>query len=193
MAGKKGSVSNADFLRSMQASTQKATEEVSDTLKKVSKRSTIGKDRKELEYRDIGEMQPAPADWNRYPLLKNDQPDRYLELKMSIYVRGIESPLILWEKDGKTMILAGHNRWEICREIIEECKNESGFDEQKFRILPCFVYEDDEITEEQAKEIINDTNLYRDFSKLPNKVKIQITRDRLEVYKRRRYAKGEYL
>lgn len=191
MAGKKGSVSNADFLRSMQASTQKATEEVSDTLKKVSKRSTIGKDRKELEYRDIGEMQPAPADWNRYPLLKNDQPDRYLELKMSIYVRGIESPLILWEKDGKTMILAGHNRWEICREIIEECKNESGFDEQKFRILPCFVYEDDEITEEQAKEIINDTNLYRDFSKLPNKVKIQITRDRLEVYKRRRYAKGE--
>lgn len=191
MAGKRGSVSNTDFLRGVQVSTQKATAEVSDTLKKVSKRSTVGKDRKELEYRDIEDMQPAPVDWNRYPLLKNDQPDRYLELKMSIYARGIESPLILWEKDGKTMILAGHNRWGICREIIEECQGESGFDEQKFRLLPCFVYEDDEITEEQAKEIINDTNLYRDFSKLPNKVKIQITRDRMEVYKRRRYAKGE--
>lgn len=191
MAGKKGSVSNDAFLRSMQANTQKATEEVSETLKKVSVRSAVGKGRKELEYRDIGEMRPAPADWNRYPLLKNDQPERYLELKMSIYERGIENPLVLWERNGEVMILAGHNRREICREIIEECQDESGFDEQKFRFLPCVVYEDDEITEEQAKEIINDTNLYRDFSKLPNKIKIQITKDRMEVYKRRRYAKGE--
>lgn len=191
MAGKKGNVSNDAFLRSMQANTQKATAAVSETLKRVSVRSAVGKERKELEYRDIEEMKPAPTDWNRYPLLRNDQPDRYLELKMSIYERGIENPLILWERDGETIILAGHNRWEICREIIEECQGESGFDEQKFRLLPCVVYEDDEITEEQAREIINDTNLYRDFSKLPNKVKIQITKDRMEVYKRRRYAKGE--
>ncbi len=191
MAGKKGIVSNDAFLRSMQANTQKATEEVSETLKKVSVRSAVGKGRKELEYRDIEEMKPAPTDWNRYPLLKNDQPERYLELKMSIYERGIENPLVLWERNGEIMILAGHNRWEICREIIDECQTESSFDEQKFRLLPCIVYEDDEITEEQAKEIINDTNLYRDFSKLPNKIKIQITKDRMEVYKRRRYAKGE--
>lgn len=191
MAGKKGNVSNDAFLRSMQANTQRATREVSETLKNVSVRSAVGNGRKTMEYRDIDEMTSAPADWNRYPLLKNDQPDRYLELKMSIYERGIENPLVLWEHEGKLMILAGHNRREICREIISECREENDFDEQKFRFLPCIVYEEDEITEEQAKDIINDTNLYRDFSKLPNKVKIQITKERMEVYKRRRYAKGE--
>lgn len=191
MAGKKGTVSNNDFLKSMQANTQQATKAVSETLKSVSVRSAVGKDRKVLEYRDVEEMRPAPADWNRYPLLKDDQPERYLELKMSIYERGIENPLVLWERHGESVILAGHNRREICREIMDECRDENGFDEKKFRFLPCIVYGEDEITEEQAKEIINDTNLYRDFSKLPNKIKIQITMERMEVYKRRRYAKGE--
>ena len=191
MAGKKGTVSNNDFLKSMQANTQQATKAVSETLKSVSVRSAVGKDRKVLEYRDVEEMRPAPADWNRYPLLKDDQPERYLELKMSIYERGIENPLVLWERHGESVILAGHNRREICREIMDECRDENGFDEKKFRFLPCIVYGEDEITEEQDKEIINDTNLYRDFSKLPNKIKIQITMERMEVYKRRRYAKGE--
>lgn len=191
MAGKKGRVQNEDFLRSMRANTQKATQDVSQTLKNVGMRSPVGKDQKVLEYKDVEEMVPAPSEWNRYPLLKEDQPDRYLELKMSIYERGIETPLVLWERAGELMILAGHNRKEICQEIIRECKGEKDFDEQKFRFLPCIIYEEDEITEEQAKELINDTNLYRDFSKLPNKIKIQITKERMEVYKRRRYAKGE--
>lgn len=44
---------------------------------------------------------------------------------------------------------------------------------------------------EQARGIIDDTNLYRDFSKLPQKVKIEIIKSRMDVYKRRRYSKGE--
>lgn len=191
MAGRKGNVSNDAFLKSMQANARKATREVSEALGNASARGMAGKGRKALEYRDIGGMTPAPAGWNRYPPLKDGQPDRYLELKMSIYERGVENPLVLWERDGAQMILAGHNRREICREIIEECRGEEGFDERKFRFLPCIVYAGDEITEEQAREIIDDTNLCRDFSKLPNKVKIQITKERMEVYKRRRYAKGE--
>ena len=191
MAGRKGNVSNDAFLKNMQANTQKATREVSETLKNVSVRSAVGNGRKMLEYRDIYELKPAPTNWNRYPLLKDDQPERYLELKMSIYERGVENPLVLWKRNGECIILAGHNRCNICREIVEECREENGFDEQKYRFLPCIVYENDEITEEQAREIINDTNLYRDFSKLPNKIKIQITMERMEFYKRRRYAKGE--
>lgn len=191
MAGKKGNVQNDAFLKNMRLNTQKATQDVSEKLKSVSMRSTLGANKKTLEYRDIGEMIPAPEEWNRYPLLRENQPDRYLELKMSIYEKGIENPLILWERDNGLMILAGHNRKEICEEIIQECQEEKNFDEQKYRFLPCIVYEPDEITEEQAREIIDDTNLYRDFSKLPNKIKIQITKERMEVYKRRRYAKGE--
>ena len=89
------------------------------------------------------------------------------------------------------MILAGHNRRSICEDILEECRDERGFNEELYRRPPCIVYSEDELTEEGAREIIDDTNLYRDFSKLPNKVKIQITRHRMEVYKQRRYAKGE--
>lgn len=190
MAGKKGSISNDAFLKGLKTNTQGAAVSVSSTLEKK-KVHSIENEKKHLEYKDIYEMSPAPSDWNRYPSLKQDQPERYLELKMAIYERGIENPLILWEHDGGLMILAGHNRQEICREIIDECKDEAGFDERKFRFPPCIVYEEDEITENQAKEIIDDTNINRDFSKLPNKVKIQITMQRMEVYKRRRYAKGE--
>lgn len=191
MAGKKSGVQNADFLQMMRSNTQRATQEVSQTLKSVGMRNPIGGDKKTLEYRDVEEMIAAPEDWNRYPLLRENQPDRYLELKMSIYEKGIETPLILWERDNGLMILAGHNRKEICHEILQECKDEKDFDEKKYRFLPCIVYGEDEITEEQAREIIDDTNLYRDFSKLPNKVKIMITKERMELYKRRRYAKGE--
>ena len=184
-------VLNADFLKALKEKTDGESKKVKDVLEKTSVISAVGNGRKNIEYKDVYEMQPAPDSWNRYPLLKGDQPDRYLELKMAIYENGVLNPLALWEHGGKLVILAGHNRQAICREIIEECREENGFDENKFRYPPCIVYGEDEITEEQAIDIINDTNLYRDFSKLPSKVKIQITKERMEVYKRRRYAKGE--
>ncbi len=188
---KKSGVVNAEFLQQLKKKTDGEAKEVKNVLENASVISAVGNGRKSIEYRDVYEMQPAPESWNRYPLLKGDQPDRYLELKMAIYEKGVLNPLALWEHDGQLVILAGHNRQAICKEIIAECQGESGFDESKFKYLPCIVYGEDEITQEQAVDIINDTNLYRDFSKLPNKVKIQITKERMEVYKRRRYAKGE--
>ncbi len=191
MAKRSSGVVNAEFLQQLRQKTDGESKKVKDVLEKASVISAVGNGRKNIEYRDICEMQPAPDSWNRYPLLKGDQPDRYLELKMAIFEKGVLNPLALWEHDGKLVILAGHNRQAICKEIIAECQEESGFDEDKFRYPPCIVYGEDEITEEQAIDIINDTNLYRDFSKLPNKVRIQITKERMELYKRRRYARGE--
>lgn len=49
--------------------------------------------KKKIEYIDIFKMEGAPAEWNRYPLLRDSQPDRYFELKLSIYEKGIEDPL----------------------------------------------------------------------------------------------------
>lgn len=191
MARKSGGVSNADFLKAIKQKVDGDSKQVKDVLDNASVISAVGSGRKSIEYRDVDEMHPAPDEWNRYPLLKGNQPERYLELKMAIYEKGVLNPLALWEHDGKLIILAGHNRQAICKEIITECNKEDGFDEKKFRYPPCIVYGEDEITEEQAIDIINDTNLYRDFSKLPSKVRIQITKERMEVYKRRRYAKGE--
>lgn len=188
---KRGNIEQQAFMKSLREKTNGEIREVKDTLKSTSVMSAVGNGRKSIEYRDVFDMEAAPENWNRYPLLKDDQRERYLELKMAIYESGVLNPLSLWEHDGKLIILAGHNRQAICQEIITECREENGFNESKYRYLPCIVYAEDEITEEQAINIINDTNLYRDFSKLPNKVKIQITKERMEVYKKRRYAKGE--
>ena len=184
---KKSGVVNAEFLQQLKKKTDGEAKEVKNVLENASVISAVGNGRKSIEYRDVYEMQPAPESWNRYPLLKGDQPDRYLELKMAIYEKGVLNPLALWEHDGQLVILAGHNRQAICKEIIAECQGESGFDENKFKYPPCIVYGEDEITQEQAVDIINDTNLYMAYAK----VKIQITKERMEVYKRRRYAKGE--
>lgn len=191
MPKKNPSVSQEEFYKHMRQNTREAVQAVAGSLNSGTVSTTAGDDKKEIQYKDIYEMTEAPADWNLYPRLKTTQPDRYLELKMSIYDRGIEIPLVLWDRADTLMILAGHTRWEICREIIEDCRNEKGFREEKFRYVQCLVYEEDEITEQQAKDIINDTNLYRDFSRLPNKTKIMIIRESLAKYQTRRYAKGE--
>lgn len=193
MAGKKGTIGNKEFLNRVTQNSQGAARNVSKTLNIVGTGMLQADDgKKRIEYVNISQMEGAPTEWNRYPLLRDSQPDRYLELKLSIYEKGVEDPLVLWSRPGGTyMILAGHNRRDICAEIISECVDEKGFDEEKFRYVPCIVYQEDEIDEKKAREIIDDTNLYRDFSKLPEKVKQQIVADRLETYKTRRYTKGE--
>lgn len=188
---RKSSVRQEEFINGLRGRTTGDVKTVNNTLKNITAISAVGNGRKKIEYRDVFDMEAAPENWNRYPLLKSDQPEKYLELKMAIYENGVLNPLTLWERGGKLIILAGHNRQAICREIITECREEKGFVEDRYRYPQCIVYAEDEITEEQAIDIINDTNLYRDFSKLPNKVRIQITKERMEVYKRRRYAKGE--
>ncbi len=192
MAGKKGSVNNADFLRQVSANVQSATKDVSRTMEKIGVGEIAEKGKKKISHIDIYKMIDAPEGWNKYPRLKDTQADKYLELKMSIYEKGVEEPLILWERpDNRYMILAGHNRHDISCEIIQECREEPGFEEEKYRYPACIVYAENELSEEQARGVIDDTNLYRDFSKLPQKVKIEIIRSRMEVYQRRRYSKGE--
>lgn len=192
MAGKKGSVNNAAFLKQVSANAQAATKDVSKTMEKISLGEIAEKGKKKISHIDIDKMVDAPEEWNKYPRLKDTQAEKYLELKMSIYEKGIEEPLILWERpEGKYMILAGHNRHDISCEIIQECREEPGFDEDKYRYPACVVYAVDELSEDQARGVIDDTNLYRDFSKLPEKVKIEIIKSKIEVYKSRRYRKGE--
>ena len=193
MAGKKGKVDNQSFLNGLTATSRGAAQNVSRALEKAGSGTLWDDDgRKKIEYIDISKMEGAPAEWNRYPLLKDNQPDKYLELKLSIYEKGVETPLVLWKQPGGVyMLLAGHNRRDICAEIITDCREEEGFDEEKYRMIPCIVYQEDELDEIKAREIIDDTNLYRDFSKLPEKIKQQIVVNRLAIYKRRHYAKGE--
>ena len=192
MAGKKGRINNADFLSQIAQSSRNSTKEVHRVLAKAKEEELIEPGKKKIQYIDVDMMEDAPENWNRYPKLKDSQLDKYLELKLSIYEKGVEEPCILWQQiDDTYMILAGHNRRQICKEIISENKDTRGFEESKFRFLPSIVYGTDEIDDAQAQQIIDDTNLYRDFSRLPARVKMEIMRNRMEVYKKRKYSKGE--
>jgi len=146
----------------------------------------------DLLYIDLDLLEDAPNDWNEYPRLKEDQPDEYLELKMSIYNKGIQQPLLIYKKDdgnGKYTIIAGHNRRDCSREIIEDNKEDPQFDADKFRKLPCKIVEN--ISEEDIKELIDDTNISREFGKMPRNIQLSITMRKLKAYKRRFYSKGE--
>lgn len=193
MAGRKGKVQNAEFLKQITANTGTTAKNVTDTLRNLGERENdIETGKKKLDHIDVDRIDNAPDGWNLYPRLKDTQKDKYLELKLSIFEKGVEEPCIVWEQaDGRYMMLSGHNRKDISREIIEECGEEPEFDENKYRFLPCIVYKATELDETQAKNIINDTNLYRDFSKLPRRIKTEIIRSRMNNYKRRHYAKGE--
>lgn len=192
MAGRKGNINNADFMRQIANNANASTEKVTEVLRNLGeKEKEIADGKKKLEHIDISLMDDAPKEWNQYPKLKDTQVDRYLELKMSIFEKGVEEPCIVWERpEGRYMILAGHNRKDISQEIVLDCEKE-GLDAEKYRFLPCIVYEINEIDEKQAKSIIDDTNLYRDFSKLPRRIKAEIMKSRMEAYKRRHYAKGQ--
>lgn len=128
---------------------------------------------------DIFDLEFAPEEMNDYPGLKADQPDKYFELKMSIQSVGVLTPLIVWEQEsGKYMVLAGRNRREVSMDLYEEAETEE--EKKKYRFVPCVVFGKDEITKEQAQQIIDDTNIQREFSKMPVRIKVQITKRKME-------------
>ncbi len=75
------------------------------------------------------------------------------ELIESIISIGLQEPVIVWKKDdsGKYMILSGHNRVHAYKIL---CENQ---DSEKYSKIHA-VIKDKNLSEEEAKEIIVDTN-----------------------------------
>lgn len=133
----------------------------------------------------ISKLYDAPESMNDWPLLRENQPEKYMELKVSIYEMGVLQPLIVWEKTpGRYMVLAGRNRKTICQEILDENKDKPDFDKEKFEKINCVVVGQNEIDDDGAQQIIDDTNTQREFSKLPPKIKINIMKRKIEKYKK---------
>lgn len=188
MAGKY-KANNGDFLQKLQKSTKSDMEEVNK--RQQGYREIIEKTGKNEQKIDLGLMDDAPEEWNEdFPRLRDKQPSKYVELKMSIYNKGVLEPIILWEQEnGRYMILSGHNRRDASRDIIEECKDEPGFDENKYRFIKSVVYSVDELTKEDAQEIIIDTNyVQREYTP---RLLIAITRKRMNYMQKQRYSKGQ--
>jgi ParB family transcriptional regulator, chromosome partitioning protein len=99
---------------------------------------------------ETNKLQKAPADWNFYKDISNE---KMYELVNSIKDIGLLHPIIVWEKeDNVYMILSGHSRKQAY-DILFENTNDI-----KYKKIYCYVKKKDEISEDEAREIIIDTN-----------------------------------
>lgn len=157
--GKKTGFSSTDFMKALadtaKEDMQKAEQMQEDTKYKQLVESTG----KILEYISWELMDDAPADWNRYPRLKDSDRATYAQLMMSVEQHGTLNALILWQREnGRYMLLAGHNRRDSNKDLYEKYKDQPEEEKKRFLYLPSIVYQENELTDEKARDIIEDTN-----------------------------------
>lgn len=99
---------------------------------------------------DLDDLYNAPDEWNFYDKLPAGKMQELIESIVNI---GLQEPVIVWKRNnsGKYMILSGHNRVHAYR-ILR--KNQ---DHEKYSKIHA-VIKDSDLSEEEAKEIIVDTN-----------------------------------
>lgn len=192
MAPKKGTINNSDFLKQVQQTAKKEAQAV-DIAQSQQYQDFVGSIDKQSQLIDIDLMDDAPPELNEFPRLKDQQPEMYLNVKMSIFKYGvIQSLLLLKRSTGRYMIISGHNRKDICREIIEECQGNNDFDIKKYKYLPSKIYEEGELTDDQLKDYIDETNcMQRDISKLDQRTKLALLHRQMKNMKDRKYAGGK--
>lgn len=98
----------------------------------------------------IDSLVSAPEEWNFYKPLSDSKME---ELLGSIRSNGLLHPIVVWEQaDGKYMILSGHNRVRAY-EMLEEKLGDGSYEK-----ISALIKKSDEIDENDAREIIIDTN-----------------------------------
>ncbi len=98
---------------------------------------------------DIEKLYAAPEQWNFYEPLPDD---KMIELVSSIKDKGLMHPLVVWEQKDGYMILSGHNR----KKAIEMIYEQTG--DNKYKTVTCNLKKINELDEDEAREIIVDTN-----------------------------------
>ena len=98
---------------------------------------------------------PAPESWNFYAPLNET---KMTELIESIQNKGLLHPIVVWEQSDETyMILSGHNRNAAFEFLYNHYKDEST-EAEKYETIHAHIFNKDELDEEDAKQIIIDTN-----------------------------------
>ena len=131
---------------------------------------------------DVHLLDPAPLNWNIFPKLSDT---KITQLVFSIENSGLFDPIIVWEKEnGRYMILSGHNRVAAFQRLLQEYS-----DDDTYVYIPAIIYQKDELTQEQAKEIIIDTNFIQrgDFNP---RLRAKILQARKDIYKNQKDKKG---
>lgn len=163
---------------------------ISGSLQGKSKISTLYEDiEKEFDKTviniSIDSLFPAPSDWNFFPEISDS---KMLEMMFSIQENGLFNPIIVWKQKDKYMILSGHNRVNAYKRIAAEYQGSKNFNEEEYKTIPAIVYDDNEIDETKAREIIIDTNyIQREEDK---RLMPEIVKNRIELVKNRKDMKG---
>ena len=119
--------------------------EIMLTTEKI-KNITTGMDIFQLE---LDKLKAAPNEWNFYTCLNDNKMSELIE---SIIDNGLLNPIIVWEQDNDYMILAGHNRVRAYSMLYEQTGNE------KYKKIFTCIKKKNEISEDEARAIIIDTN-----------------------------------
>lgn len=99
---------------------------------------------------NIDLIDDAPEEWNFFDRLNEF---KMQELKESILENGLLHAPVVWQKEDKRYtMLSGHNRKNVYQQLFEETQNE------KYKKMFCYVKMDKELTEDEARSIIIDTN-----------------------------------
>lgn len=147
----------------------------------------------------LEQLEAAPEEWNFYPALEGEE---FYRLVRSILVHGLLHPIVVENKNGKNIILSGHNRVRAYKYIQSELQrlngqwNESfdGLDVSNIKVedfREIFAIVKENISETDAREIIIDANYAQ--RQLGPKL---LTRSIIEKYKiiqaKRREDSSEY-
>lgn len=95
-------------------------------------------------------LEPTPEEWNRFTPVSDE---KKILMADSIYRNGLQQPIVVRKLDRKRyQILAGNTRTEIYRILHNLTQDE------KYFSIPAIVYDEGQISDDQAKEIVSDTN-----------------------------------
>lgn len=105
---------------------------------------------------DRKKLIPAPSEWNFYSKLKDSKME---ELIVSISSNGLLNPIIVWQQENEDeyMILSGHNR-NRAYDYLEEYFKDNPEESKKYKFIHANVFKHDQLTDEDAEQIVIDTN-----------------------------------
>lgn len=110
----------------------------------------------------IENLVDVPKDWD----FCAEDIKAYENLKASIRKEGLRQPVIVWAREDEEgnetfMVLDGRRRVRAYRDLLaEERKKDWNRNERRYSHIPACIYEEDELTEEQARKLFTLTKLY---------------------------------
>ena len=93
---------------------------------------------------------PTPEEWNKFTPVSDE---KKILMADSIYRNGLQQPIVVRTlEDGRYQILAGNTRTEVYRILYNLTHDE------KFASIPAIIYGKEYLSDDQAREIVSDTN-----------------------------------